>query len=90
MNVGDLVITGTPSDTCEEYHNQVGRVKNKSTGRPRYYVNGKDEEGNWTRDPVYTGPEYPISIVEFEDKSLDQKWLPFKDSELTKLERAEA
>lgn len=42
----------------------------------------KEPEYKWRRVKHYTGPKYPVYIVTFEDKSLDLKWLPFKEEYL--------
>lgn len=90
FKVGDLVQVGQPDDVVGEYHNQLGKIEKLSKGRPRYYkdVHYVDENGDdyWRREPIYTGPAYWVCIVYFEDKSLDQKFLPFKEGDLKRLE----
>jgi hypothetical protein len=92
IKAGDLVRVGQPKDTAKEYHNKIGTVEHLSTGWTGYYEDKRniDEDGNeyWSRDPVYTGPVYWTFIVYFEDKSLDLSFLPFKEEDLTVLERS--
>jgi hypothetical protein len=41
-----------------------------------------EEEDEWVTEKVWTGPEYWLFIVYFEDKSLDLDFLPFREEDL--------
>ena len=64
------VVTGKMVPVLDGWHNETGEM---------------EKEWHFQRRKHYTGPEYPLYIITFEDQSLDLKWLPLKEEQLGEL-----